>query len=520
MTEEILTVTLCFLTRNRMKNIIKIFFVVLLTLTFGSCTEKGTDDQNGNRLNEDLKLTVDVIKVEGLTATLRITSNGSDEDTWYGFATKETDAMKAYQQKILELTSTGKLVGLKNSPSFMTQAKGLEPYTDYNYIAFGINKDGEIYGAPAIAKFTSGLIETEDWEVSYNGKATINDVEYEHTIRAKSRNNQDKKYFITCAEKEYIDEVIAYYGGIEPLAEYYLEYMKYVIAESNKQSAGNEKQNISSVLFPDVVGGVVQDGIEAANIYPGDWYAIAIGVDPKAVTSTGLGRLSGEYSITSFNIPEEIATPEYASWIGKWTWTGANGVAWDVEFKKGFNNLWYNMSGWEGFGKNKNLDISVNWNKELKRWEIYSYTLGEFQFSEGVGYGFLTATYTVTEKGKEPVKSYLDMENGEGVLICYLEEDADGTFKCKGYTATAEDVTLKMDFMHYLAVFENKVRFMSNPEEGWPTFPITITPYGMNNDDDEFGALSYPVPVEKKNRAQIFTRCPKASGFVYNADLY
>ncbi len=505
-----------------MKNIIKIFFVVLLALSFASCTEKGPDATNGNKLNEQLKLTVDVIKVEGLTATVRITSDGSDEDTWYGFVTDETDVMKAYQNKILELTSSGAITGLKNSPSFMTQAVNLEPYTDYNYIVFGINKKGEIYGAPVAAKFTSGLIETDRWEVSYNGKDVAGKgesaKEYEHTIRVKSKENDDQKYFVACFEKEYLDAIIAYYGGIEPLAESYLEYLKAVIKEVNNQNAGTEKQTIESILFPDVVGGIVQDGIEAASIYPTDWCAVAIGVDHKHITSTGAGRLSGEYSITHFNIPEETATKEYSSWIGKWTWTGANGVSWDVEFHKYINNLWYTMTGWEGFGEKSNLNIIVDWNKEKERWEIYSANLGTFQFADGIGDGFVSANYTITQNNKEPVEASL---TDEGILICYLDTAEDGSFICKGYSGTAEGTTAEMKYLHYLAVFDDYIRYMTNPKDGWPTFPITITPYSeSSDDDDEFGPLPSAASIEKeKEGVQIFTRLPETKGFKFDPKL-
>ncbi len=466
-----------------MKNIIKIFFVVLLALMFASCTEKGPATQNGNSLNEALKLTVEVVKVEGLTATVRITSDGSDEDTWYGFATSETDVMKAYQDKIRELVKGGEIKGLKNSPSFMTQAKGLEPYTKYNYIVFGINKNGEIYGAPAVAEFTSGLVENENWDVNYNGKAVIGEgdyaQEYEHTVTVTSSDNN--KYFITAYDKATYEAV-----DIKRIAEYELSYLKAWIENYNETN--NTKLTINHMLFDG-------DGIDALNIYPGDWYAIAIGVNDK-------GELSGLYSSTEINIPEEVATEAYKSWLGKWTWTGENGVSWDVEFHKGINNMLYYMSGWEGFPTGRGLDIPVMWSPEDELWYIYTSYLGTFQFSSGIGDVYVSGAFM---KGEQ--QSVIIQEN---YPICIGGNTEDGSKRCYGYAEEDNDGNVTaITHMLYFAQFETGLSYLSR-QEAWPTFPITITEVDEFDDefDEEMETASVPVQMGKRS-VQTFTKSLK-----------
>ncbi len=468
-----------------MKNIIKIFFIVLLALTFASCTEKGPSNQNSSELNEALQLGVEVIKVEGLTATVRITSDGSDADTWYGFATTEKDVYTAYQNKIKELVKGGEIKGLKNSPSFMTQAKNLKPYTKYNYIVFGINKNGEIYGAPAYAEFTSGLVENENWKVNYNGKDVIGEGdyahEYDHTVKVTSTDNN--KYFITAYDKETYEAV-----DIKLIAEYEIAYLKQWI-ESYNEANGTEL-TVNHMLFEG-------DGIDALNIYPGDWYAIAIGVDEN-------GELSGYYSSTEINIPEEVATDAYRSWLGKWTWTGSNGVAWNVEFHKGINNMLYYMSGWEGFPTGRGLDIPVMWDPENENWFITTSYIGTFQFSNGIGDAIITGAYK-TKDDQQSVIMQTDYP------LCRSTITEEGARICEDYPE--EEITggtgIDMSYLLYIVQFDSGISYMSR-QEAWPTFPITITEYNEYDDDEDFdfGLTSVPVQMGKKS-VQTFTNANK-----------
>ncbi len=457
-----------------MRNIIKIFFATLAVFAFASCTEKGPEQPDENKqINENINFTVKALKVEGTTATIKVEHDGTTENPWYGFLTTETDAMKAYQKKVQELLKEGKVTDVNYKTSLTKTFKDLEPNKDYLYIVFGITESGEIYGVPVSEKFKTGNKKTDmvvnpAWTISYTGLGVINDTEYEHTISVKS--TDPNKYFITAWDKLSFETY-----DISDIALYELENLKAWLKAYNDENKTNITLN--QMLF-------YGNGMDAMNLYPGDWYAIAIGVDDN-------GELSGLYAASEFNIPEEEATESYLSWLGDWTFTGANGASFDVTFHKGINNMLYYMSGWEGTETGYGLDIPIEWSKEAEQWAIFTTNLGTFEFEAGLG-----DIYILGGIGKNiyPI---------ETLPICIGGFAEDGSRVCYGYSEEAEDgSTLTIEYMQYVA-YINEEFYGVNNVEAWPTFPIVITPRAASGT-----TVKSEAAMERKS-VMMHTKAPK-----------
>ena len=147
-----------------MKKFFKFAAVAAITAMFASCTEKpGPDPEKPNNqepetpeveITENLAFTLEVTEVEIDKAKVKVEHNGTTKDTWYAFATTETDVNKAVAAKVTELTADGgKISGLKKSRSTTITVRGLEQDTDYTFIAFGITPEGELYGTAASTAF-------------------------------------------------------------------------------------------------------------------------------------------------------------------------------------------------------------------------------------------------------------------------------------------------------------------------------------------------------------------------------
>ena len=91
-------------------------------------------------------------------ATVTVTHDGSDRDTYYGFATKDLDSGvdALVNRKTRELSGTENLSGsLKSGSTRIINVEGLESGTAYRYVVFGMNPDGSIYGTPGSCSFST-----------------------------------------------------------------------------------------------------------------------------------------------------------------------------------------------------------------------------------------------------------------------------------------------------------------------------------------------------------------------------
>ena len=148
-----------------MKKFFKFAAVAAITAMVVSCTEQpGPDPDIPNNpdnpdtpeveITEDLTFTLEVTEVEIDKAKVKVEHNGTTKDTWYAFATTDTDVNAAINAKVAELKADGdKIVGLKKNTSTTITVRSLEQDTDYTFLAFGITPEGELYGTAASTTF-------------------------------------------------------------------------------------------------------------------------------------------------------------------------------------------------------------------------------------------------------------------------------------------------------------------------------------------------------------------------------
>lgn len=97
------------------------------------------------------------LDVDGATVT--VTHNGTDDETYYGFyyTDIETPMANAINRVVSSFTGEGTdLAGVVTTgTTHITVLNGLEPQTTYRYVVFGLNEDGSTYGTPASVDFTT-----------------------------------------------------------------------------------------------------------------------------------------------------------------------------------------------------------------------------------------------------------------------------------------------------------------------------------------------------------------------------
>ncbi len=487
-----------------MKNIIKIFFASLCALVFASCDPQGQGGEQEPVLNENIKLTVTVMKVEGVNVNIRIESNGADTDTYYGFLTTEADVMKAYSKKVEELAKLEKIEGLSNKPSQVIQLKDLDPVTKYTYIVFGITEKGDVYGMPASAQFTTErkkveMIENPDWTIEYSGPGTVLEKEYKHTATVTS--TDDNMYFVTSYSKALYELY-----DLADLAASDAESFRAFVEEIQKE---NPDMTYADGLYK----GTFTEGL---NIVPGEWYAVAVGITEK-------GELSGLYAVSDLiEIPKETPTPEYSAWIGKWTWTGANGKTATVEFVEDNPNYTYLMYGWDGYGLDKaetDPFIIVDWSQEDNTWFIYPSYIATAEFTMGDGSSAIGEMYIMgTYEPVEGEKYFHGFVNP----ICAGSTDENGTKYTIGYAGTDEegnDYTITM--MEYIAFIEVGGEFGASPATSTelPTFPAVITE-AVEEGEGEDGEGTAPTSLRKAaNRTPVLSKMSQPKNLKANVSI-
>ncbi len=476
-----------------MKKIIRFAFAALMLVAFASCN--GEDPKPGPEpekptpekpvLNEDIKFTLEVKETTANSAKVQVQHDGTTADTWYAFATDSKNVNEALTAKIVELTEGETVKGLKKQTNYTYNVNGLNPETEYTFIVFGITSDGTTYGKPATIEFKTkrGEVVMEEnpaWTVAYNGPAELYETMYEHTVTVTS--TDDNKYFITAYSKDIADSY-----DVKTIATDALNKLKEAVAYYQQQP-GYEALTIQDMLF-------TGNGIDAIDAMPGDWCAYAIGVDAE-------GELSGLYAVNAFTISEEEATEAYASWIGNWTFTGANGVAFDVTIHKGINNEFFYLSGWEGPNTDADgnpvdgnvsdgIEIPMYWYEEDGMWAILTTDYGTTNFGTAG-----TGNIWVLGSSGEYIWPVEDLP------ICVGVVTEEGARVVVGYSDEGEAVgePINMEYMMYIAAIGEKFYTLSGVSE-WPTFPLTITPR-------EAAAQASVAEKELKNVCK-FTLAPK-----------
>ena len=438
-----------------MRKFFKLAALAAIAVAFVGCgnDKPGPDSGTGTPSTEytqDLQFTLELKEVDVDQAKVVVEHNGTTTDSWYGFATTETDIDKA----ITDALAAGN-IKLQKKTKYTVTVKNLEPETKYTFVAVGVTAEGKTYGEPATLEFTTEAEETsegfkinEAWEVAYTGPGEINGKTYEHTITVTS--SDDNYYFITVWSKADYDEY-----GAETLIQYDYNYF-------------NTELPKYDMTWDDIL--LKGKAVEAYELEAGDYIAMAVGVGSDH-------QLSGLYAVSeTITITEAEMTEGYAAWLGNWTLTGANGLTQNVTFSKKVANKTYAMTGYEGEDA-EGLEVIVDWFEEEQCWAIYNQSLGYYDFgSYGIG--------EIWFIGEDVEGSFYFAE----IPICiggYMDEN--GTRGAIGYEETWENEdgstgTYAVNDMLFLAKFDQGLSYISGTfETGYPTFPLTITPASTPN---------------------------------------
>jgi hypothetical protein len=492
-----------------MKKFFKFAAVAAITAMFVSCTEKpGPDPDKPNNpdnpdtpeveITEDLTFTLEVTEVEIDKAKVKVEHNGTTKDTWYAFATTDTDVNKAVTAKVAELTADGgKISGLKKNTSTTITVRSLEQDTDYTFIAFGITPEGELYGTAASTTFKTekeevvpptppapeGMTVNPNWTVAYSGAKEYEGQTYEHTATVTST-DQNAWFLSSAWPKADFDAAMQQYG-IDAIAQAELQGFKKYVEQVNAYYGVNYTAADLAYVGTD------WDVIE---VTAGEWVVMAIGIGADS-------ELSMLYAVSEpFTLEEEEMPEAYAAWLGDWTFTGANGITQNVTFSKGVVNQSYKMTGYEG----QDLDVTVLWDPENQYWQINNQNLGTFDFGkDGEG--------DIWFVGKDVDINFFFAE----LPICMGGMFEDGSLGCIPFEGDLEmqdgsTFHYVVNDMNFFAELPAGISWISGTfQTGFPTFPIVITPAA---------ATSSTRSVEKtyKHSSKLFSASHTFNSFASN----
>ena len=450
-----------------MKKFFRFAAIAVAAIALFSCEKPpqgdGTQTPGGNEkpeqtvpeYTEDLTFTLAVTEVEADKAKIKVEHNGTTKDTWIGFETTETDIEKA----IADFIAEGNVTLKKNTSTTMT-VRGLEPETKYTFVAVGVKADGSVYGNHAIIEFTTAKAEeptpptptpgeytiNPNWTVTYIGDYEEGGKVYDNVVAVETTDTNP--YFVTAWPVDYFNEL-----GIAKIVDAEIEAW-------NEMLAQYPGATWADIVYAESILSQVSIDPE----YGTKWYAMAIGCDTNG-KATGLYALSEVIDLENLGGgEEEEPTAEYAAWLGDWTFTGANGVAWPITFSKGKANKSFIMTGWEGFG---DLGVVVEWDATNQIWAAMIQNLGTFEFQGGKTGDIWFAAYDAEGYfyPVDGIPAFLGGydEEGNRVAVGYAPQDNSGNtidFVMAGYV---------IDFG------QNQYGVLSDPEE-LLTFPVTITP--------------------------------------------
>ena len=463
-----------------MKKFFRFAAIAVAAIALFSCEKppQGDDTQTpgGNEKPEqtvpeytdDLTFTLEVVEVEADQAKIKVEHNGTTKDTWYGFATTESDVEKA----IADVLAEGNVTLKKNTKTNIT-VRNLEPETEYTFIAVGIKADGTTYGNHAIVEFTTAKAEeptpptptpgeytiNPNWTVTYIGDYEEGGKVYDNVVDVETTDTNP--YFVTAWPVDYFNEL-----GIAKIVDAEIEAWNEMLA----QYPGATWADIvyaESILYQ----------VEIDPEYGTKWYAMAIGCDTNG-QPTGLYALSEVIDLENLGGEEEEPTAEYAAWLGDWTFTGANGVAFNVTMKQGKANQTYKLAGWEG-PDSEGLDIKVEWMADYGIWVIYAQSFGTYSFGPS-GNGEIWLAPMILSTG--------DFYPADGVPACLGGTLEDGSMLVEGYSEELEDGSvIAMETMMYLVNLEADGKWYNiTSTKEWPTFPLTVTPATKTQSVKEF----------------------------------
>ena len=423
-----------------MKKVLNLIFTAVLAVTFIGCNEKEPETPG---LNQDLEFTLEVESVDATSAKIIVSHTGTKENTWYGFATTESDPLSSVQELVEEIIASGTHISLKKTTKTTYSVKDLDPETDYTFIAVGLTDEGEVYGTPGSVEFTttrdaSVIEETDDWKIVYE--------------RGENQGTVAELFTIECTKGTgcYFSYIDAY--SLEAEGMTIADYVKYVI-EYEVPTYLSYGYTWADLYISESMT------IAFERFISDDYIAVAVGYDEE-------GNSTGLYSSYAFTVQQEVATSEYSQWLGTWkltsaeysyeyegeTYTAQNTFKIDVYPYD--NNFMYAIGGWE-CGENQNLDFTTAFGEDGYIYFPVSYNDGKIAFDETI-ITYLPATETSTEnelafglwgicdviyQGQTYTETYIGLEGATMALASIGSDGITGTINGQNVKYEGYDIT-------------------------------------------------------------------------------
>lgn len=447
----------------------------------------GNTDEPKVEYTENIEFELVVKEVEFDQVKVQVSHTGTKTDTWYYFATTETDIAKAVEDKVDELTAEATISGLKKTTKTTVTVRNLDPETEYNFVVFAITAEGDVYGTYNSTEFKTAKAPLEGyqvnpaWTVQYIGEGVADDEKsYDHVISVTSTDNNP--YLTSVFTKAEFEQY-----GIEAVAESEIAYWTDYVNQFNQANGTN--YDISALLYT----GNVKEGWD---LDAGEFVALAIGVNEN-------GEASGYYAVSEpFSVVEAEMSDAYKAWLGDWTFTDGDGIALNVTFGAKSNNKTYNMFGFDA----PELDaypVEVTWMEEDGIWAIFPQNFGTFTFEDDTKGDIYFLGGQVTEEGKFSL--YTD------VPICVGGMTEDGSRVVMGYADEENGISISL--MSHFVVMSGQPYFWADTST-IPWFPMQITPAAATSAvsvDKDIRWTSKKTMLPKPFKAYDFTKSAKAS---------
>lgn len=386
----------------KLNNFFRAAFIAVSVLLAASCKVGPTENQTAEQNPEEVTF---YVKVKGETITDKVNSdfvthesaeltffhNGTNEDGWYGFVTKDftTDEAVLIRTAVLDLLKSGKFATeLKFGNKANIKVNELEQLTNYKYIVFGLNAEGEVYGKHSACTFTTdyGPFYKIDngWDARFKKYelVTYADITYDCIILdIEKKAGCKSKYFypFMLSESNYkyntvdlgrTEDQIAMLIGqdYEYMFQYYMSYSKDYTMDSLTMKASGE--------YPEPR--YSNNGV----FYSGKYYVFVMGFNEKGVADK-------TYQMIEVEVPEAEAYDHFNKWLGQWNVSDGK-ISYDIEIDKYDNNLSFLVYGWET-GENAEYDMDQMANEGYRlMFEAYYDAAAQQMALHPITYGYLT----------------------------------------------------------------------------------------------------------------------------------
>lgn len=329
-----------------MKNLMKFAAMFFAAVTLVACFPSGgTEDPTPQ--TKDVAFSVAVNSVGEGVATLTVSHNGAETDTWYGFLTTDTKKgdLSLVYEKVAEVNATD----LSTGTSKTVELTGLALGTDYKYVVFGIGTDMAIYGTAGSVTFKTedgrSMSKNNDWTISYIGDQEYQGEMYYNCINIAVPENDTTTYYYDVVSVEdwalVEAELYAYAEQLVPAMKAYVTNLNNAYGTSY---TWQDMLSSGSAMY------------SLGDLDPGQYVSFMVGINTDET-------LTRTYAASAaFEVKEQEASAAYTAWLGNWMVEGqgysfneaGDGLvlgdcSFEIVLSKYVNNKSCVLEGWAGF---------------------------------------------------------------------------------------------------------------------------------------------------------------------------